>query len=144
METLRLYPPVFNTRRRAVRDTNIGGTPIPAGTEILVPIWWINRHPDFWDANPEDFKPERWIDLSGKPNNHGGAQHHVGFLTFLTGPRSCIGQGFAKAELRPLLAAWMLNFEFELADSNHKIEPYGAITVKPRGGLYLTIKPLQV
>ena len=37
------------------------------------------------------------------------------FATFLHGPRSCIGQGFARAELACLIAAWVEGFDTEFA-----------------------------
>jgi len=63
-------------------------------------------------------------------------------MTFIHGPRSCIGQGFAKAELRTLLAAWTLSFEFEMERPGDALVPEGMVTVKPKGGLYLRVKPI--
>lgn len=141
-ETIRLLPAVPETRRIAIRDTTLGGKRIPAGTDIVVPIWWLNRSLQLWGPNAAEFCPERWIDAeTGKPNNNGGAESNYALMTFLHGPRSCIGQGFAKAELRTLLAAWMLSFEFEMARPDDALVPEGMVTVKPKGGLYLRIKP---
>lgn len=77
---------------------------------------------------------------TGKPNNNGGAESNYALLTFLHGPRSCIGQGFARAELRALVAAWVLSFEFEMARLGEVLVPEGMVTVKPRGGLHLRVK----
>jgi cytochrome P450 len=59
----------------------------------------------------------------------------VRFLSFSTGPRSCIGEGFAKGENLALLAAIVGKFELELAPG-HDVELEDmsliwGITVKP-------------
>ena len=101
----------------------------------------MNRSPELWGDNAEDFVPERWID-DGKPNNSGGAGSNYSLLTFLHGPRSCIGQGFAKAELRCLVAAFICAFEWELNMKGKDIIPAGVITIKPKNGLHLRLKSL--
>lgn len=143
-ETLRLWPSVPATLRTAIRDTQIGDFKIAKGSEFIVPIWSLNRAPHLWGPQASEFMPERWIDVdSGKANNHGGVGSNYAFLTFLHGPRSCIGQGFAKAELRALVATFVNEFEFSLARPNEEVVPFGLVTVKPKHGLYLKIKPVD-
>ncbi|KAF4998636.1 hypothetical protein FGRMN_2962 [Fusarium graminum] len=141
-ETLRLYPTVPLTIRQAVRDTRIGSQFIPEGTDIVVSIWYINRSPVIWGPDAAEFRPERWITDDGKPNQNGGASSNYNFLTFLHGPRSCIGQGFAKAEMRCLLATMVRSFEWTLAMDDELVMPRGVITIKPENGMYLNMKPL--
>ncbi|KAM0548806.1 hypothetical protein ACHAPJ_009662 [Fusarium lateritium] len=142
-ETLRLYPTVPMTMRQAVRDTRIGEQFIPEGTDIIVSIWYINRSPDIWGPDAPEFRPERWITEDGKPNQNGGASSNYNFLTFLHGPRSCIGQGFAKAEMRCLLATMVRSFEWTLAMDDGLVMPRGVITIKPENGMYLKLKALS-
>jgi cytochrome P450 len=142
-ETLRLYPTVPLTMRQAIRDTRIGDQFIPEGTDIIVSIWYINRSPVIWGPDAAEFRPERWITSDGKPNQNGGASSNYNFLTFLHGPRSCIGQGFAKAEMRCLLATMVRSFEWTLAMDDGLVMPRGVITIKPENGMYLNLKPLQ-
>ena len=59
------------------------------------------------------------------------------------GPRSCIGQTFAKAEFACLLAAVVGRFEMELEDPDRVIETETAITIRPKGGLPLRMKVLE-
>lgn len=142
-ETLRLYPTVPTTMRQAVCDTRIGDQFIPKGTRIIISIWMINRSPDLWGPSAAEFRPERWIEPDGRPNQTGGTSSNYDFMTFLHGPRSCIGQGFAKAEMRCLLAAMVMSFSWELAMDESKIAPRGVITIKPEHGMYLRLTPLN-
>lgn len=141
-ETLRLYPTVPLTMRQAIRDTNLAGQAIPKGVTVVLSTWLMNRSPEVWGAEAGEFRPERWI-TAGKPNSNGGANSNYEFLTFLHGPRSCIGQGFAKAEMRCLLASMIRTFSWDLAMDESKILPRGAITIKPANGLLLKLKPLR-
>ncbi|KAI3318858.1 cytochrome P450 [Xylariaceae sp. AK1471] len=141
-ETLRLYPTVPVTLRQAIRDSNIAGQVIPKGVTVVLSMWQMNRSPEVWGPGAAEFRPERWI-TSGKPNTSGGAGSNYEFLTFLHGPRSCIGQGFAKAEMRCLLASMIRTFSWDLAMDEAKILPRGVITIKPANGLFLKLNPLN-
>jgi cytochrome P450 len=143
-ETLRLYPTVPLTMRNARIDTTIDNVFIPQGTQIILVPWATNRLPQLWGPDADKFFPERWIDMeTGKHNNTGGSTSNYDTLTFLHGPRSCIGKEFAKAELRCLIAAFVAAFEMELADPNYVAIPYGTITTKPWGGMPLRLKVVQ-
>jgi len=63
---------------------------------------------------------------------HGGAESKYGSLSFLQGPRACVGQGFARAELACLLAGWVGSFEFGLR--NEELMDERNVDVK--GGAY--------
>lgn len=137
-EILRVNPPVPLTLREAGRDTTILGNFIPKGTRIMIAPTAINMSASLWGANPEKFDPDRWMG-SGKTNT-GGAESNYSFLTFLHGPRSCIGQSFAKAEFACLLAALVGRFEMELEDAEKEIETDSGITLKPKDGISVRIR----
>ncbi|XMA14446.1 hypothetical protein WAI453_007237 [Rhynchosporium graminicola] len=144
-EVLRYYPPVPLTLRDAAVDTVILGQPIPKGTRVMLVPWAVNKHSTHWGADGANFNPDRWLPSEKNPHSaNGGAQSNYSYLTFLHGPRSCIGQGFAKAEFMCLLAAWVGRFEFELNDENEKIEKNvvikGGVTAKPANGMYVKTK----
>ncbi|KXT04108.1 hypothetical protein AC578_4894 [Pseudocercospora eumusae] len=145
-ETLRLYPTVPLTQREAVRDTTLGGHHIPAGTSIYLSPWLIQRKEEVWGPAAEQFCPERWIrveDGQQKFDPSGGMKRNVDFLTFLHGPRNCIGQNFAKAELRCLTAALAMNFEWAIDKTDQDIAVSGVVTINPEGGLPLRVKTLR-
>ena len=139
-EVLRLYPTVPGTMRVAVKDTTIGDVRIPKGTTALISCWAVNRSLALWGPDANEFNPDRWIE--GPNAAHGGAPSANALLTFLHGPRSCIGQAFARTEMKCVLAALMIKFKFELADPNEKVEPAGFVTIKPRNGMKLKLTEL--
>jgi cytochrome P450 len=142
-EVLRLFPTIPLTARITVRDTTVAGRFVPKDTTMIVAPWAINRNPKLWGPDSEEFVPERWIDKNGRATMNGGAESNYAFLTFLHGPRSCIGERFARAELRSLLAALVGSFEFEMADPDEKVIVGGTITSKPKNGMKLKLRPVE-
>ncbi|KAB8356621.1 hypothetical protein FH972_024199 [Carpinus fangiana] len=149
-ETLRLFPPVTSTARKTIRDTVIAGTRVPKNTMLVLFPWAMNRNPRYWGGqDAERFKPERWIDTLPdgrlRSNKHGGAESNFCEMTFLHGNRSCIGKDFAKAELRCILARLFETFEVSrLPGDDGSVNPVGSITIKPEGGLFVTLQRLKV
>jgi cytochrome P450 len=131
-ETLRLYPTVPVTGRISVRDTRINDVHIPKDTFVVLSPWAINRSKKHWGPTAEEFLPERWISADGTANKTGGATSNYSQITFLHGPRSCIGQDFAASELKCLCATLVGKFQFELARSEEggQYTPAGVVTTK--------------
>ncbi|KAJ7261008.1 cytochrome P450 [Mycena rebaudengoi] len=126
-ETLRLHAPVRFIGRIAMRDdviplgtpyTDVNGTVheslrILKGQELLIPILAVNCDPEIWGPDALDFKPERWEASTPISNSIPGVWGHM--LTFLGGPRGCLGYRFALIELKALLFTLVRGLEFELA-----------------------------
>lgn len=142
-ETLRVYPTVPAIERYSLQDNTLLGERICAGTQLIIAPWAVNKDPKIWGDDAAEYKPERWINESGKLNQTGGASTNYAMMTFIHGPRSCIGQGFAKAELRCLVAAFVGKFVFELADPGAPVVPVGNVTTKPKGGLRVRIQRVE-
>ena len=143
-EIFRLWSPVTLTMRVAAQDATLAGKFLPKGTTVILAPWALNTSTTGWGPDALEFKPERWLDADGSANNRGGADSNYSFLTFLHGPRSCIGQKFAQAEFACLLAAWVGRFEtrFEEGSPHAEGEPevQGGITSKPKGGLWVRLE----
>lgn len=92
-ETLRLFPTVPFTGRTAVKSVRLGDVALPEGGQVWLPIWAINRSKKLWGPDADEFVPDRWI-TDGAFNNNGGAPSNYAQMTFLHGPRTCIGQGY--------------------------------------------------
>ena len=140
-ETLRVFAPVPGTIREAAQPATILGQYVPAGTKIILSAWAINTSTALWGPDAAEFKPERW--LGPRKANTGGATSNYAFLTFLHGPRSCIGQAFARAEFACLVAAVVGRFEWELEDPDMKPVIKGGVTARPKGGLNVRMKPVE-
>ena len=138
-EALRLFPPVALTIRVAVIDSSIQGHFIPKGTTIMLPPWAVNTSSALWGPSATKFQPERWMN-AGSTSSDGSIGSNYDYLTFLHGPRSCIGQSFAVGELACLLAAWIGSFETKLEDENYVPKIRGGITSKPKDGLRVHLK----
>lgn len=147
-EVLRYYPPVPLTLRDAAHDTMLLSQHIPKGTRVMLIPWAINKSSSLWGSDAGTFNPDRW--LPSEKNLHsanGGAQSNYSYLTFLHGPRSCIGQGFAKAEFACLLAAWVGRFEFGISDERERVEANvvikGGVTAKPAKGMFVKTRVVE-
>ncbi|OAP61996.1 hypothetical protein AYL99_04199 [Fonsecaea erecta] len=140
-EVLRLWAPVPLTLRDAACDTSILGHFVPKGTKVILAPWAINHNTALWGDDASEFNPDRWT-APGQANA-GGAVSNYAFLTFLHGPRSCIGAKFAVAEFACLLAAFVGSWEFEMVDPDKPIEVKGGVTARPKGGVEVYLKPVE-
>ncbi|EGE03741.1 cytochrome P450 monooxygenase [Trichophyton equinum CBS 127.97] len=140
-ELFRFYPPVTVTTRQAIRDTVIAGQPIKKGTNIAIAPRATNRNPEFWGEDADVFNPDRW--LAPGCANTGAAESNYAFLTFIHGPRSCIGNTFAKGELMCLVAVLAGRFEMELEDPDKELEITPGITNRPADGVRARLKVLE-
>ncbi len=95
-ETMRRHTPVHTVPRRAARDIEAHGYRIPEGSDMHLSIHRVHRDPRFWD-DPLEFKPSRWDDMSPLDRRYA-------YIPFGEGPRSCIGERFAKLEQILVLA----------------------------------------
>ena len=136
MEVLRLHAPVRVTLREAAHDTTLGGEFVPKGTYIVISPFAINRSLELWGEDADEFNPDRWE----KP-----VANSYSFLTFLSGPRSCIGASFAKAEFKCLLMAMIGSFEFEEAEEfkGRELVIKGGVTQKPVGGIPVCVRKVR-
>jgi cytochrome P450 len=92
-EALRLYPAGWLLTRRALKDDKLGEYLVPAGTEIYISPYFIQRHPDLW-KDPDRFYPGRF-----DPRNSQN-RHPLAMLPFSSGPRNCIGESFSRIEMQ--------------------------------------------
>ena len=140
-EILRFHPSVPITSRMALNDTTLVGKSIPKGTILILSPELVNHLPELWGPDAGEFNPDRFMG-PGKANT-GGASSNYAFLSFLHGPRSCIGQGFAKSEMACLLAAMVGSFKFELKSPDAKLEVREGPTCAPKDGVVVTVTPLD-
>ncbi|KAG9134443.1 hypothetical protein Leryth_019703 [Lithospermum erythrorhizon] len=108
-ETLRLHPPIpLLVPRIARADTKIMGYDIGIGTWVMINAWTIGREVGYWDE-PEEFKPERFLD--SKVDFIG---HDFQLIPFGAGRRGCPGISFAIATNEIVLANLVHRFDWNL------------------------------
>ncbi|THH10066.1 hypothetical protein EW146_g8484 [Bondarzewia mesenterica] len=129
-EILRLHPPVPETNRMAMTDdvlplttpivTKDGKTTdrvaVAKGTTIVVPIHAVNVCEALWGPDAKEFKPERWLEDGVGKTRAAEIAGHRHLLTFVDGPRTCLGKGFAIAEFKAVLSVLVRGFAFELGE----------------------------
>jgi cytochrome P450 len=132
-EAMRLYPPAWAISRKAIADDQIEGYTIPANSIVFMSAYTMHRHPAFWE-NPEGFDPERFTP------ERSAERPQFAYFPFGGGPRLCIGSNFAMQEAQLLLATIARQYRLELVPG-HNVVPEPLITLRPRGGLPMWIRP---
>lgn len=129
-ETMRLYPALWLMTRKALRDDQIGGYFVPAGTEIYVSPYFIQRHPDLWE-NPDRFDPDRFAPGDSEK------RRRMMQLPFSVGPRSCIGEYFSRLEMQIHLI--MVGKRLELRyDERKPLELQAGINLRSKHDFIMT------
>ncbi|KIO22087.1 hypothetical protein M407DRAFT_28362 [Tulasnella calospora MUT 4182] len=143
-EVLRKNPVVTATVRTAAHDSALPVSKPIVGKDgierneihvqkdsiIIIPIVSINRDKAIWGEDADKLKPERWLEK----NNSYAAEYPTvfsGIMTFLGGPRACIGYRLAIMEIKVILFTLLRNFEFELSDPNLIIETIQGMIARP-------------
>ena len=131
-ESMRLYPPAPIMSRQSIVDTDLAGIPIKSGTQIIIPIYAIQRHRRYW-SHPDFFEPNRFA----RDNEAKIARYH--YMPFGAGPRICIGMAFALIEGIAILATLVRAASFATTP-DHEPEPISRVTLRPSGGMALTVR----
>lgn len=128
-ESMRLYPPAWRIGREAIQECEIGGYPVPIGSQVIMSQWVVHRDPRFF-AEPERFLPERW------EANRAAALPKFAYFPFGGGARRCIGDTFAIMEAALVLATVARRFRLAPAQPT-PIEIWPSITLRPRTGILM-------
>ncbi|HEX3843249.1 MAG TPA: cytochrome P450 [Steroidobacteraceae bacterium] len=131
-EALRLYPPGWLLSRRTVQPDVLSGFEIPAGTNVLLPLYLLHRHPRYW-KDPDTFLPERFAP------DHEAERPRFAYMPFAAGPRHCIGETFALYEM--LLHLHRVARHFRLIHIPDKpIELEAQINLRTRHPLHMRLE----
>ncbi|TDZ13448.1 Cytochrome P450 monooxygenase FUM15 [Colletotrichum spinosum] len=133
-EALRFIPPIPMTVRQTLADDVLGGHKVPAGTVVYVLANAINRLPVYWGADADGFDPDRWTALPGSATPNA-------FMTFLQGPRGCIGRKFAETEMKILLCCVLSMYEVRRDSDTLDPEDWKMwrLVLRPRDGVTLKV-----
>jgi len=123
-EGMRLYPSVWINERVAIKDDEFNGYTYPAGTSILTYIYGMHRYEGYWE-NPAVFNPERFLTPEGSID-----KNIKNYFPFGAGPRMCVGNNFAMAEMAFALYAIFKTFNISVTGELPVAWPL--LTLRPR------------
>ncbi|KAK0191730.1 cytochrome P450 [Armillaria mellea] len=143
-EVLRTHPAVSETTRVAAEEdilplatpvvTKSGETVdnivVAKGTMLITPIHTLNRSEEIWGPDAKEFKPERWLEDSAPRAKEIKGHRHL--LTFVNGPRTCLGKMFALTEFKAALFVIVKNFTFEFPGGRDTVIGKHSGSVLPR------------
>lgn len=133
-ESLRYIPPIPMTVRQSLEDDRLGPYKVPGGSVIYVLANAINRLPAYWGATADEFDPDRWDDLPESFTANA-------FMTFLQGPRGCVGKKFAETEMKILLCCLLSMYTFERDFSTPDPEDWKMwrLVLRPKDGVTVRV-----
>ena len=135
-ESLRLVTPLPFNMRRTVRDTDLLGYYLPAGT--LVWVWRSMNHrlPEFW-TEPDKFDPERFAEPRAEQH-----KHRYAFAPFGGGAHKCIGLVFGQLEIKAIMHRLLRRYRLELVRPGYRARwDYSGLPV-PMDGMPIILRPL--
>ena len=128
---MRLYPAVWMTERVAIEDDTFEDYSFPKNTIIIPFFFGLHRDKNLWNE-ALNFVPERFI------INH-KVTKSKNYFPFGAGPRMCIGNNFAIAEMSFFIFSFLKKFKIEATGQVPEMKPL--ITLRPDNVL-LNIKKI--
>ena len=128
-EAMRLYPAFPVLSRKTAVDCQLGDYKIPKNTNVVIPIYVMQRHESNWDK-PLEFIPERFLDPS--------AEKSYAFLPFSRGPRRCIAELFAMTEISIIVVNLLKLYKIDLVTKKLPKE-VAFVSLKPIDGMNLKL-----
>lgn len=123
-EGMRLYPAVWINERVAIKDDQFGGFSFPAATSILTYIYGMHRCEAYWE-DASTFNPERFLKSEGLID-----KNVKNYLPFGAGPRMCVGNNFAMAEMAFVL--YTIFKTFHISTTGAPPAAWPLLTLRPR------------
>ncbi len=136
-EALRLYPvaPLLMSRR-ATRTIRLGDWTFPARTLFMIPVHSMHHEPQ-WFPDPGIFRPERFA--HDAPEVPRGA-----YIPFGVGPRVCLGQHLAMAEMTVIASMLLQRFKLAVPDGAVPPRPVLNVIVRPDQPMHLAVTEVKI
>src|SRR6478609_8522759 len=136
-ESLRMTTPLPMNFRRAVRDIDLLGYYIPAGTDVVTWPSMNHRLPELW-TDPDRFDPDRFAEPRSEHK-----RHRYAFAPFGGGAHKCIGMVFGQLEIKTVMHRLLRKYRLELTNPAYKPRyDYGGMPV-PLDGMPIVLRPLR-
>ncbi len=121
-ESMRLFPPVWITDRVCMNSDQWNGYTFPGRTVVIMYLFGLHHSAKQWEK-PNDFFPERFLRETARP-----ISQNI-FYPFGAGPRLCIGNNFAMAEMALFLQAF--NQKFSIHPTGYEPKKIPLVTLRP-------------
>jgi cytochrome P450 len=131
-EAMRLYPPAWIVERATVSDDTFGEFTYPKEMLIISFIYGLHHDKNFW-PDAEKFYPERFIEQPDLTKSKY-------FYPFGAGPRMCIGNNFAMAEMCFFMHQFFKQYTLTATNQIPKKKPL--LTLRP-DAVWLRIKKIN-
>ncbi|KAK4746585.1 hypothetical protein SAY87_025622 [Trapa incisa] len=129
-ETLRLHTPIpLLVPHMNLEEQKLGGYTIPKESKVVVNAWWLANNPEWW-KNPEEFRPERFLEEETATDAVAGGKVDFRYLPFGMGRRSCPGIILALPILGLIVAKLVTDFEMKTPPGTDRID------VSEKGGQF--------
>jgi cytochrome P450 len=122
---------IYEVARRLTEPVDIGGYRIPAGSVVAPAIGLVQTDPNNY-PEPEDFRPERFIDTQPAANT---------WIPFGGGVRRCLGAGFSLMEASVVLGEVLRRYDVRPDRSRPERQRARNITLVPARGARVTVAP---
>tara|TARA_B100000809_G_scaffold97343_1_gene95856 strand:+ start:110 stop:1444 length:1335 start_codon:yes stop_codon:yes gene_type:complete len=120
-EAMRLYPAAWMTERVAIEDDKFEDYSFPKNTIIIPFFFGLHRDKNIWNKEL-NFVPERFL-INNKVTKL------KNYFPFGAGPRMCIGNNFAIAEMSFFIFSFLKKFKIEATEQIPEMKPL--ITLRP-------------
>ncbi len=130
-EVLRLRAPGHTIFREPSEPVNINGYEVTEGSVLFLPVWLIHHSEEYYD-DPMTFRPERW---------DGTLEQDLpkyAYIPFGAGPHRCVGERFAKMELRIMLPTIAQQFKLDYVGEN-PLEFKDGLAAQPKNEMLMDI-----
>ena len=127
-EALRLVAPVPALARKTVKDTEVLGHFLPAGTFVSVGVGFTHYMPEYW-PDPERFDPERFAEHRREDKVHPHAWEPFG-----SGAHKCIGMRFGTVEVKAIVHQLVQRFHWSVPEDYEMVIDTTSLPV-PADGL---------
>jgi cytochrome P450 len=121
-ESMRLYPPAWISDRVSLQEDAYQNYTFPKGSIIIIFYYGLHRDPKHWE-NPTAFIPARF------EKRNFDKEKNKAYYPFGAGPRLCIGNNFAMAEMVIFLQSFIHRFDIKSTSIIPTINPL--ITLRP-------------
>ncbi|MEO6792736.1 MAG: cytochrome P450 [Mycobacterium sp.] len=135
-ESLRLVTPLPLNVRETVRDTDLLGHYLPAGT--LVATWPSMNHllPELY-TDPNQFDPERFVEPRAEHK-----KHRYAWAPFGGGAHKCIGMTYGRLEVKTVLHRLLRRYRLELPHPGYRARWDRAGMPFPMDGMPIVLRRL--